>query len=455
MASIEKAEAPFNKGKWIWWRISGPTAEYLKNQFEKLQESDKFDYVFAQYEESSEHGLHLQGIAHSINVITRPTICKIVTCQNFAFGALKSEKDVKAMQAHCEKDETYQENLGCLQYGDKKPAGANSARAEKKSEGISIIATMLKNGVHKVKVREYGIKEGLSAAIIEQAIQDHNYITENQRACKLLAYTANIKWKPWQQAVVDYLQAPIDARSILVVYDKKGNSGKSFLMKHFKVQTDDRTVNLSNGKTGDLMHIIQKKPLVENILINLPRSVHGIVNYQAFEQAKDGEFCSTKYDGQEMTINPTRVVIFTNEVLNWDAMSHDRWRIMTLKGEEFKIRTYNEFIMLGGKTYGIEQNKTKPIIKRENLYADAPGYKRPKNDPEINPEVVAEFDTPFYLETVPDPPVWKPSIPLDKEMFCPDQCYLCDMNMPKVHTRHTWTEICTDKEITKCACFIR
>jgi hypothetical protein len=116
-------------------------------------------------------------------------------------------------------------------------------------------------------------------------------------------------------------------------------------MKNFKIINEETTCNLTNGKTRDLMHIISKKPQVENILVNLPRSGHKNINYTALEQAKDGTFCTTKYNSKEVDIDPCRIVIFTNESLDWKKMTEDRWSIMTINTDgEFKIESYWEYI---------------------------------------------------------------------------------------------------------------
>ena len=90
-------------------------------------------------------------------------------------------------------------------------------------------------------------------------------------------------------------------------------------------------------------------------MYNLSRSVHGKINYQALEQLKDGEFTTTKYQGSEITLNPPRMVVFTNEPLNWDSMSKDRWKIMTINDEEFTIQNYTEYKLMGGKD-GVKSN---------------------------------------------------------------------------------------------------
>ncbi len=62
---------------------------------------------------------------------------------------------------------------------------------------------------------------------------------------------------------------------------------------------EEKTCKIGKGKIKDIMHIIRKKTLVENILVDLPRSIHEPVNYEVLEQVQDGEIFSTKYDGRK------------------------------------------------------------------------------------------------------------------------------------------------------------
>ncbi len=193
-------------------------------------------------------------------------------------------------------------------------------------------------------------RQGGSQQIFKNALSEYNFQITAERQKNMIDKAKHIIWKDWQQFVVNYLMAPVNNREILVVLDKNGNSGKTFLMKNFQILNAEKTCNITNGKVGDMMYIISKKPLVENILVNLPRSVHSTINYQLLEQAKDGEICSTKYDGREVNIDYCRMVVFTNHPLSWEALTKDRWLIMTIKkGGMFKVENYTDYKAMGGE----------------------------------------------------------------------------------------------------------
>jgi len=182
-------------------------------------------------------------------------------------------------------------------------------------------------------------------------------VMEQNKAAAMLAHAKTTVWRDWQASLIEKLQGEPHHRHIYVVLDKTGNSGKTFFAKTYKLINNETVCSLTNGKTGDLMHVASKKPNLDTVFVNLPRSVHGVVNYQAYEQLKDGEFTTTKYDGSEVTLPPLNVAMFTNEPLNWEAMSKDRWQIMTIKKDgTFIWEDYAAYKKAGGQD-GVAQRE--------------------------------------------------------------------------------------------------
>lgn len=352
MASIENNPGNFYKGRWIWFRISSNSDDELKSYFNGLSTSNKFDYIYAQYEHTPLHGLHLHGMCYSMQQITAKQFKDILHPGIPVFGGLKFKKDIKDMKKYVHSEETRCSDLEPLQHGEF-PNLAKSATQQKnqKEKAISKLHKKLEEGKSIQKMKQYGLKRGYSQNQMESVIKNHNYAACIKQNQKMIDFAKTIEWKPWQKFLFDYMKDPIHPREIFVILDTCGNLGKTFFMKYFKVLFEDITVNLTNGKTMDLMHIINKKIIVENIQINLPRSIHGNINYQAIEQAKDGEFCATKYNSTSITRNPARMVIFTNKELTWEAMSLDRYKIMVLKGEDFTCFNYAEYMIMTAEKF--------------------------------------------------------------------------------------------------------
>ena len=419
----------FTQSNWLWFRISAETLDDLTIQVQAVWDTKQFIYMYAQYERTEAEGFHLQGYAVAKFRLRKKAVLEIFKlCPKYAFGPLPTNADKTRMAQYCSKEETRVPDTEAFERGEV-PNG-NAITEQKKKDAVKEILAEFRTGENSLKVKQWARDNNYTWGEISCAEAEFKNDKSLSKNLELMEMAEAVEWKPWQQYVVDYMKKPAHPREILVILDKRGNSGKTFLMKNIKCLDPDKVCNLSSGKTGDLMHIISKKPEVENIFINLPRSVHGIINYQAMEQAKDGEFCSTKYDGQEITILPTRLVIFTNEALNWDAMSHDRWKIMTIKGSSFKVQNHTEYIMMGGETASTEN-----MTNKRPYVPDAEVEEAPKKK--------------LATSSTPDLPSYKPSIGLNKDLFCPINCY---MKPIKQHVCHVWTDNCDSNTKSDCTC---
>ena len=121
MTNMENNPGNFCKGKWIWFRINGDSEDQLQTYFNDLATSNKFDYIYAQFEHTSEHGLHLQGMCYSMQQITSNQFKNILYPVIPAFGGLKSKNEVKEMDRHIKRQET--------RCSDLEPPNNNSLKA--------------------------------------------------------------------------------------------------------------------------------------------------------------------------------------------------------------------------------------------------------------------------------------------------------------------------------------
>ena len=354
MATIESDDTIFERGRWLWFQVFG-TEQQLQDFWEKFENARCIHYAHAQFEETETEGLHIRGYAYSNNKLAPTTVRTLFQQTNNTYGNLKTQSQIENMRKRCHKEENRRDDLNPLEFGEE-PAGWGGKKQEKtKNLNVEELLTMFNVGKTMLEVRTWAHQAGFSLQVMESAVKTHRYGQKLRIMNELFESAKFVKWKPWQQYLVEYMKKPAHPREILVVVDTKGNAGKTFFMKNFKILDEEKTVILSNARTRDLMYIVEKKPILENILYNLSRSVHGKINYQALEQLKDGEFTTTKYQGSEITLNPPRMVVFTNEPLNWDSMSKDRWKIMTINDEEFTIQNYTEYKLMGGKD-GVKSN---------------------------------------------------------------------------------------------------
>ena len=334
---------------WIWFQVTGDLEDLksFKNHAENY--IDKIKYCEYQFQGNAKE-LCIFGILHWKNRTTPNNTDKLFFNYSYQWGSLLTSADVQVMKKYCRKEEARFIEEERVQIG--KDTGIqhynNQLQAEKKkSQKLEVLEMIRSMGVTEAKIN-WSAQDGCCEAF-KSAKKQYDFQMEAKRDKNMIERARQTQWRGWQKYLVDYLKAPVDPREILVVLDKKGNSGKSFLIKNFKILNEEKTCKIGKGKMKDIMHIISKKPLVENILVDLPRSIHEPVNYEVLEQVKDGEIFSTKYDGREISIDFCRMIIFTNEPLKWESLSRDRWSIMTVKEDgTFKVENYTHYKDMGG-----------------------------------------------------------------------------------------------------------
>lgn len=143
----------------------------------------------------------------------------------------------------------------------------------------------------------------------------------------------NVNWKPWQMNVLDILKSKPNNRTIHVFVDPIGNVGKSYLCKYIAITFHD--VIICDGKKDNIFN--QVKTTMDScivpriILLDVPRSNRDFINYGVIEQLKNGLIYSGKYEGGKCIFPIPHVLIFTNEIVDLNKMSRDRWIIHNIK----------------------------------------------------------------------------------------------------------------------------
>ena len=129
-------------------------------------------------------------------------------------------------------------------------------------------------------------------------------------------------------------------REVIWVVGKDGNEGKTWFQKYLKSYFGSvRTFNSSIGNSSkSLLHALSKHllPLIDVFIFNIPKCFPGTeVPYDLFENLKDGEAISSKYDSRTLLFKtPNIVIIFSNKSPNRIKMSCDRWKIFNIKKSE-------------------------------------------------------------------------------------------------------------------------
>lgn len=135
----------------------------------------------------------------------------------------------------------------------------------------------------------------------------------------------------WQTQVWELLDNQQE-RSILWVFEAKGNTGKSSLVKYLCVH---KHAIILSGKASDIKYGVVKyfelnKRYPTLITIDVPRTRKEFLQYSAIEELKNGCFFSGKYEGGMCIFNCPKIVCFSNSLPDLKAMSRDRWQIYNI-----------------------------------------------------------------------------------------------------------------------------
>lgn len=139
----------------------------------------------------------------------------------------------------------------------------------------------------------------------------------------------DVKWKDWQKEVINLINEKADSRKIYVYIDYMGNSGKSYLTKFIALKY--KGVVICDGKKDNIFN--QVKVMMDSmiepkiVILDVPRSGKDFINYGVVEQLKNGLIYSGKYEGGRCLFRHPHVIIFTNDNVDINKLSIDRWVI--------------------------------------------------------------------------------------------------------------------------------
>jgi len=186
--------------------------------------------------------------------------------------------------------------------------------------------------------------------------------TDKDKEIYLPRQYRNIKLYKWQQDIIESRNA-FNGRVIDLIYDPKGNTGKSTVASIGEI--------LYNGidcpPINDCKELIQFvcNYCMDNevrtpglLFVDLPRAMnkeglYGI--YSAIEQIKKGKLTDTRHHAKTWWIDSPRIWVFSNHLPDPTLLSSDRWNIWTINKEDDKLERF-----LGGKPVTIAKKR---IIK--------------------------------------------------------------------------------------------
>jgi hypothetical protein len=156
----------------------------------------------------------------------------------------------------------------------------------------------------------------------------------------------DLKLWDWQQSVIE-ISKNFNDRDVNLIYDKKGNNGKSTLASICELKMngiDLPPINDMKELIQTMCNICESKDLrnPNPIFMDLPRAMdkdrlNGI--YTAIEQIKKGKLYDLRYKYKCYWIDSPCIWVFTNREPDENLLSRDRWKIYEIKKQ--KLLKYN------------------------------------------------------------------------------------------------------------------
>lgn len=156
-----------------------------------------------------------------------------------------------------------------------------------------------------------------------------NFIDVVKQEC--LSKYKKVKWRLWQERVLESLKFEPDDRTIHWYYDKEGSTGKSFLCKYLDLVYD---VIIGDGKKENVFNQIKNymdnEKIPKIIILDIPRHNIDYINYGTLELIKNGHIYSGKYEGGKCIFPSPHVFVFANCEPDRSKLSTDRWNIVDI-----------------------------------------------------------------------------------------------------------------------------
>lgn len=189
-------------------------------------------------------------------------------------------------------------------------------------EGESV-NSILRNSEDNKEIHNI-LQYGKTLRTLEQIIQQEK-VKED-----LISEYKDVKWKDWQQDILNIIDKEPDGRTINWIWEPTGKVGKSYLGDYIVSQYGG--FHITGGKKQDILYAYGGE---EIIVIDLPRDeTEGKEQqkyiYNVIETLLGRVYLNTKYESKMMYKPKTHIIIFANNEPDTKQLSEDRWNIIKL-----------------------------------------------------------------------------------------------------------------------------
>lgn len=150
----------------------------------------------------------------------------------------------------------------------------------------------------------------------------------------------NLKLRTWQIDVVETFEKQ-DDRHILVIVDKQGGNGKSYLSRFMEATGQADVCPVVSDEYNDYSSYCIEYP-AKGYVFDLPRATsikRRSAMWMGIEQIKNGLLFEKRYKPRKTWIEPPKILVFTNDDIPWDMLSRDRWEAYELYNGQLFVLT--------------------------------------------------------------------------------------------------------------------
>lgn len=143
---------------------------------------------------------------------------------------------------------------------------------------------------------------------------------------------------PWQEQLLKMV-AEEDDRSIKLIIDHAGNSGKSIFAEYLEYEGKAWEVPPFRAME-DIMQCVMSINNQKAYIIDMPRAMKKdklSEFYSGLEALKNGVAYDKRYSFKKKRMDRPQVIVFTNKEPCWEYMSKDRWEIFYMEETSKKL----------------------------------------------------------------------------------------------------------------------
>lgn len=173
----------------------------------------------------------------------------------------------------------------------------------------------------------YGHVSRTHAKDFDYVLKDGNYCCSWKLA---LEKYKNATLYDWQKDAMAMFSLQ-DERQILLVVDKLGGAGKSYLARYCEANGIAKVIPKMD-RAGDMLSAVMVNP-ASGYIFDIPRSENksSAALWTAIEQIKNGHIFDWRYQYREMWMESPKIMVFSNYKPEGDFLSKDRWQILEIE----------------------------------------------------------------------------------------------------------------------------